>query len=78
MCLVFTRMPGESYRRRLRSLYLFWCYVFGVLINSLVCCSFGRKLNFAGKENCVLRHQLIMQPIIRVILRDIDTKLAEE
>ena len=36
MYLVFTRMPGESYRRRLRSL-LYLCYVFGALINSLVC-----------------------------------------
>ena len=29
--------PGESYRRRLRSL-LYSCYVFWALINSLVCC----------------------------------------
>ena len=35
--LVFTRMPGESYRRRLRSLLLHLCYVFRALINSLVC-----------------------------------------
>ena len=38
MYLVFTRMPGESYRRRLRSLLLYLCYVFRALINSLVCC----------------------------------------
>ena len=37
MYLVFTRMPGESYRRRLRSLLLCLCYVFRALINSLVC-----------------------------------------
>ena len=37
MCLVFTRMPGESYRRRLRSLFLCLCDVFRALINSLVC-----------------------------------------
>ena len=30
-------MPGESYRRRLRSLLLYLCYVFRALINSLVC-----------------------------------------
>ena len=30
MCLVFTRMPGESYRRRLRSLLLCLCDVFWV------------------------------------------------
>ena len=40
MYLVFsvTRMPGEpSYRRRLRSLLLYLCYVFRALIKSLVC-----------------------------------------
>ena len=37
MYLVFTRMPGESYRRRLRSLLLCLCYVFWALVNSLVC-----------------------------------------
>ena len=35
--LVFTLMPGASCRRRLRSLLLYLCYVFRVLINSLVC-----------------------------------------
>ena len=35
MYLVFTRMSGESYRKRLRSLYT--RYVFRELINSLVC-----------------------------------------
>ena len=34
MYLVFTRVPGESYRRRLRSLLL--CYVFRALINLCV------------------------------------------
>ena len=37
MYLVFTRMPGESYRRRLRYLLLYLCYVFRALINSLEC-----------------------------------------
>ena len=37
MYLVFTRMPGESYRRRHRSLLLWLCDVFRALINSLVC-----------------------------------------
>ena len=37
MYLVFTRMPGESYRRRFRSLLLCSCYVFRALINPLVC-----------------------------------------
>ena len=37
MCLAFTRMPGESYRRRLRSLLLYLCYIFWVIINSLLC-----------------------------------------
>ena len=35
--LVFTRMPCESYRRRLRSLLLCLCDVFPALITSLVC-----------------------------------------
>ena len=37
MHLVLTRMPCESYRRRLRSLLLCLCGVFRALINSLVC-----------------------------------------
>ena len=37
MYLSFTRVPGESYRRRLRSLLLCLCDVFRALINSLVC-----------------------------------------
>ena len=35
MYLVFTGMPGESYRRRLTSLLLRLCDVFRALINSL-------------------------------------------
>ena len=38
MYLVFTCMPDESYRRRLRSLMLYLCYVFRTLINALVFC----------------------------------------
>ena len=37
MYLVFTHMPGEKYRRRLRSLLLYLCYVLRAQINSLVC-----------------------------------------
>ena len=37
MYLAFIRMPGESYRRRLRSLLLYLWYVFRALINPLVC-----------------------------------------
>ena len=37
MYLVFTGMPGESYRRRLGSWLLRLCDVFRELINSLVC-----------------------------------------
>ena len=37
MYLVFTRMPGESYRRRLLSLLLSLRDVFRALINSLAC-----------------------------------------
>ena len=35
--LVFTRMPDESYRRRLRSLFLYLRYVFRALVTSLLC-----------------------------------------
>ena len=37
MYLVFTRVPGESYRRRISSLLLYLRYVFRALINCLVC-----------------------------------------
>ena len=37
MYLVFTRMPGESYRRRLMTLLLYLCCVFRALINSQLC-----------------------------------------
>ena len=37
MYLVVTRLPGESDRRRLRSLFLCSCDVFRELINSLAC-----------------------------------------
>ena len=38
MYLVFTRVPGEIYRRRFRSLLLYLCDVFRALINSPVSC----------------------------------------
>ena len=37
MYLTFIRMPGQSCSRRLESLLLYLCSVFGALINSLVC-----------------------------------------
>ena len=37
MYLAFTRMPGESDRRRLRTLLLCLCDDFRALINSLAC-----------------------------------------
>ena len=36
LCTIFTRMAGESYRSRLRSLLLYLCYVFRAQINFLV------------------------------------------
>ena len=41
--LVFTRMPGDSYRRRLRSL-LCLCDVFGALINSPMCSPLSEEI----------------------------------
>ena len=35
--IIFIKMPGESYCRRLRSLLLYLCYVCQALTNSLVC-----------------------------------------
>ena len=46
MYLIFTRMPGESYRRRPRSLLLCLCGVFRALINSLVSVLFVSDLDF--------------------------------
>ena len=37
MYLVFTRMPGETYRKRLRPLLLYLCEVFRATISSVVC-----------------------------------------
>ena len=37
MYFVFTRMPGECYRRRLGAFLLCLCDVFPALINSLAC-----------------------------------------
>ena len=54
--LIFTFMPGESYHRRLRSL-LYLCYVFWMLINSLVCWHlhwFGWQGNFKEIEELKL------------------------
>ena len=48
MYLVFTRMPGESYHRRLRSLLLYLCYVFRALINFFVCWFFDVKSGGKG------------------------------
>ena len=55
MYLVFTRMPGESYRRQLRSLLLYLFRVFRALINSLVCwfrSLEGRLLVFSVLQLC--------------------------
>ena len=49
MYLVFTRMPGESYRRRLGSLLYLW-YVLRALINSLVCCSRQSQQKVSSKH----------------------------
>ena len=51
MYLVFTRMPVESYRRRLRSLLLYVYYVFWALINSLVCWFFAVIVDLIKKTS---------------------------
>ena len=57
MYLAFTRMPGESYCRWLRSSLLCLCDVFQALINSLACWPSRRRLTKNGGfgfENFVL------------------------
>ena len=54
MYLVFTRMPGESYRRQLRSLLLYLCYIFRALINSLVGCYYTKPSRYSLLQMCVL------------------------
>ena len=48
MYLVFTGMPGESYRRRLRSLLLYLCYVFCVDSVRALWASFCKKKKKTG------------------------------
>ena len=55
MYLVFTRIPGESYRRRLRSLVLYLRYVFRALSNSLVCWFCMHLGNHLRGWGCMLR-----------------------
>ena len=55
MYLVFTRMQGKSYRRRLRSLLLYLCYAFRALINSLVCWFYFKQ---ADKRIVLLKNTL--------------------
>ena len=52
MHLVFTHVRGESYCRRLRSLFLYLCYVFQALINSLCVDSFSFVLNYRAQTDC--------------------------
>ena len=51
MYLVFTRMPGESHRRRLWSLLVCLCDVFRALINSLVCLFYGCRVGFLMRNS---------------------------
>ena len=53
MYLVFTRMPGESYHKRLRSLLLCLCDVFRVVITSLVCWFELKGPNLSEAASCV-------------------------
>ena len=59
MYLVFTCMPRESYCRLFRSLLLYLCYVFWVLINSLGCWSWMSALG-------LVPFQIQNQPVLWV------------
>ena len=52
MYLVFTRMLSRSYRRRLKSMLLYLCYVFRALINSLLC-------SFDGVQTCSTKYRFV-------------------
>jgi len=58
MYLVLTCMPGERYRRRLRSLLLCLHGVFRALINSLACwfCLLNTDISKSGKHNSECSH----------------------
>ena len=77
--LAFTRMPGESYRRRLRSKppLLYLCYVFGAVINSFVCwfCLTSVLLtcvvpteNRSATSPCLLFVCVVMVPVVVVMV----------
>ena len=77
--LVFIRMPGESYRRRLRSSLLYLCYVFRALITSLVCwfCSTILVLStiLIHKKHAFLL--LFIFPVVKLeLLRELQCWLA--
>ena len=63
MYLVFTRMPGESYRRQLGSLLLCLCDVFRALINFLVCC-------FCTSVLGLVLFQIVIIMVIRNVTSD--------
>ena len=63
MYLVFTHTPGESYRRRHRSLLLCLCDVFRALINSLVCWFCTSALGLVLFEVCTLWQQKLVNYI---------------
>ena len=52
--LIFTHLPGESYRRRLGSLLLCLCGDFRAQINSLVCWFCTRVLGLVSVSDCSL------------------------
>ena len=70
MYLVFIRMQGEIYRRRLKSLLLYMCYVFRALIIYLVCwfCTSALGLilfEIFDRTKCLFRYQFCRAAAIR-------------
>ena len=72
---LLTRMPGESYRRRLRSLSLYLCYVFRTLINSLVC-GFNSTLVLQGVN--LSGGQKLRVTLARAVYHDADVYLLDD
>ena len=65
MYLVFTRMQGDGYRRRLGALLLYLFYVFRALINSLVC--FSLFINELAQLTAYIQGFLRYPPVVRSV-----------
>ena len=72
MDLVLTRMPGDNYRRRLRSLLLYLCYVFRALLYSVVSILHERSGPLSVEISYIiiawLKHQLQLDISVQCVM----------